>query len=111
LLAPGIAPSTRSVTAMVSCRQPRAVTVGIASQDGQPLDWRMVSITGTTSQILSVQIERDALRISFNGCGANPGSYTGSLELQATGVPPVTISVTVIVVDRVFETAVPVVRR
>lgn len=111
LLAPGIAPSTRTVGAIVSCRQLRAVTVGVSSQDGRPLDWRVASITGTASQLLSVQTERDALRISFNGCNANPGSYTGSLELQAQGVPPVTIQVTAIVVDRVFEVVAPLIRR
>ncbi len=107
LLAPGIAPSTRDITTMVSCQQPRTVTIQITSQDGEPLDWHVAETTGIASQLLSVQTERDTLRISFNGCGIASGRHNTALELRARGVPPVTINVTAIVVDRLFEVAIP----
>lgn len=108
---PGIVASTREAVALVSCEVARPIFIDVTSNDGQPLDWRVVEISDPNNLITPVKVNADQLRIDLTSCTQRANLYTARIELQAPGVPSVAITVSIRVVDELFSVALPLVKR
>jgi hypothetical protein len=104
--------TTKSLTAIIKTGSSRSFPIAITRTDGQPLSW---AVTENDSKNI-VTLNRtsgtadDPLVVTLKAPGSE-GTYTASLRVQGSGLAPVTISLTVVASDTVYDIFVPVTRR
>ena len=112
LSAPQLVVANEQLTAMVSCANARSVQTTVTVRDSPSTDWQVVVTNNPAPGLFTpVKVGSDLLRIDFSVCGRAVGTYRADLEVEAEGAASVPISLTVRVVNQIFEVALPLVRR
>lgn len=97
----GVSPGTLSFSAVQGSANPAAQVVSISNTGGGTLSWTATIASGADFLAISPSggSAPASLSVSVNAAGRAPGSYTGSIQISASGArgSPQTVAVTLVV--------------
>ncbi len=116
-LTPSVVVSPSQIGALISAGRPRSYPLSIANADGSMLNWRVTEddpynlvqlnrTSGTSADPLLITIA-----VPDDIASVEQGIYSAAVTIMASGLPDVTIPITVNVTDQVYDVFLPLTMR
>jgi hypothetical protein len=104
--------TNRQISALLKKNTSGAYVLTFRRIDGEPLNWSVSKNdpSGIITLDRSSGTANDQLTVTLDA-PASKGTYTGSLTVQASGLQPTSVSITLVAADEIFTVHAPIARR